>query len=74
MVERHDEFSIAQFPNDITKVMNIDQLYIRALAGQIIHRNGLWLKERVAEDMPSAYFMYAKLEKHNVDQLRRWLS
>ena len=55
------------------KLMNIDQSYIRALVGQTIHRNGLWLQERVVEDMPGASVMYAKLEKHNVDQLRRWL-
>ena len=51
--------------------MNIDQSYIRALVGQTIQRNGLWLQERVAEDMPGASFMYAKLEQNNVDQLRR---
>ena len=45
------------------KLMNIDQSYIRAFVGQIIHRNGLWLYERVAEDVPDASFMYAKLEK-----------
>ena len=38
------ELAIAQFPNDVTKThMNIDQSYIRALVGQTIHRNGLWL-------------------------------
>ena len=56
--------------------MNIDQPYIRALVGQTIQRNGLavattGLQERVAEDMPGASFMYAKLEQNNVDQLRR---
>ena len=54
--------------------MNIDQSYIRAFVGQTNHGNGLWLLERVAEDVPGASFMYAKLEKHNVDQLRRWLA
>ena len=54
--------------------MNIDKSYIRAFVGQTIHRNGLWLLERVAEDMPGASFMYAKLEKRYVDQLRRWLA
>ena len=42
------------------KLMNIDQSYIRAFVGQTIPRNGLWLRERVAEDVP---FMYAKLEE-----------
>ena len=26
------------------------------------------------EDVPDASFIYAKLEKHSVDQLRRWLA
>ena len=43
--------------------MNIDQSHIRAFVGQTIHRNGLWLWERVAEDVADAYFMYAKLGK-----------
>ena len=43
--------------------MNIDQSYIRALVGQTIHRNGLWLYERIAEDMSGAAFIYAKFEK-----------
>ena len=43
--------------------MNIDQSYIRAFVGQTIHRNGLWLYVRVAQDVPDASFMYAKLEK-----------
>ena len=46
--------------------MNIDQSYIRAFVGQTIHRNGLWLYERVAEDVPDASFMYAKLEEKNI--------
>ena len=43
--------------------MNIDQSHIRAFVGQTIHRNGSWLEERVAEDMPAASCMYAKLVK-----------
>ena len=35
--------------------MNIYQSYIRAFGGQTIHRNGLWLYERIAEDVPDAY-------------------
>ena len=26
------------------------------------------------EDVPGASFIYAKLDKHSVDQLRRWLA
>ena len=36
------------------------------------HRNGLPLLSE--EDVPGAYFIYAKLNKHSVDQLRRWLA
>ena len=41
--------------------MNIDHSYIRAFVGQTIHRNGLWLKERVAEDVPDACRSTAKM-------------
>ena len=55
--------------------MNIDQSYIRAFVGQTIHINGLWLQERVAEDIPDASFMYAKLEKtSHRSTAKRWLS
>ena len=49
---------------------------MRALVGQIIremasgYRNALPLLNE--EDMPGASFIFAKLEKHSVDQLQRW--
>ena len=40
--------------------------HIRALVGQTIHRNGLWLLAigTRCRDLPGASFMYAKFEKN----------
>ena len=53
---------------------------MRALVGQTTvfsemasgYRNALPLLNE--EDVPDASFIYAKLEKHSVDQLRIWLA
>ena len=46
-----------------------DKLFSEMASG---HVNALkFLSE---EDVPGASFIYAKLEKHSVDQLRRWLA
>ena len=53
---------------------------MRALVGQTTvfsemasgYRNVLPLLNE--EDVPGASFIYAKLDKHSVDQLRRWLA
>ena len=54
------------------------------MVGQIIHRNGQLAIEGLDPsknalplsegDVPGACCIYAKLEKHSVDQLRRWLA
>ena len=59
-------------------IMNMHYAHIRGLVGQIFtemasgYVNTLpFLNE---EDVPGASFIYAKLEKHSVDQLIRWLA
>ena len=59
-------------------IMIMHQAHTGALVGQSIHRNGLGYRNALPllseEDVLDAFFMYVKLEKHRVDQLRRWLA
>ena len=56
------------------KLMNIDQSYIRAFVGQTIHEVACGYRNALPKTCLALLLCTLNSKKHNVDQLRRWLS